>query len=203
MRKTLKIVLLTFLCAAAYSACQRASEEKKAEDINLSVDSLSRSYTSLNDSLRAHWQVMVAEDDQKLADIRRLLLEISYFPVHNVHNKARLDSLNNQLQQLYEMRFEPESMTSEQIDQYDSASSALKTRVIRFAEEHPDIEKYPLVGQLIDSIESADQRVIFHRVRYDNYARDYNSFLETNREFVRKVDTTGLHKKRPLFQLEQ
>lgn len=200
MRKTLKMVLLTFLCAAAYSACQRASEEKKAEDLTLSVDSLSQSYSSLNDSLQAHWQVMVAEDDQKLADMRRLLQEISYFPVYN---EARLDSLNNQLQELYEMRFEAETMTSEQIDQYDSASSALKSRVIRFAEEHPDIEKYPLVGQLIDSIESADQRVIFHRVRYDNYARDYNSFLETNREFVRKVDTTGLHKKRPLFQLEQ
>lgn len=200
MRKTLKMVLLTFLCAAAYSACQRASEEKKAEDLTLSVDSLSQSYSSLNDSLQAHWQVMVAEDDQKLADMRRLLQEISYFPVYN---EARLDSLNNKLQELYEMRFEAETMTSEQIDQYDSASSALKSRVIRFAEEHPDIEKYPLVGQLIDSIESADQRVIFHRVRYDNYARDYNSFLETNREFVRKVDTTGLHKKRPLFQLEQ
>lgn len=200
MKKSLKIISVALLCAASYSACQRASEEKKAEERLISVDSLNKSYQSLNDSMQARWKVMIAEDDQKLADMRRLLLEISYFPQYN---KARLDSLNSRLRQLYEMRFSPESMTSQQIDQYDSAASALIADVISFAEEHPDIEKYPLAGQLIDSIQSADQRVILHRVKYDNYARDYNSFLETNREFVRKIDTTGLHQKRPLFQLEE
>lgn len=200
MRKTIRIVILAFLCAAAYSACQRASEEKKAGDRPQSIDSLNRSFQSLNDSLAVRWEAMIAEDDQKLADMRRLLQEISYFPVYN---KARLETLQTQLQHLYDIRYEPESMTSEQIDQYDSATAALKNEIIQFANEHPDVEKYPLVGQLIDSIEASDQRVIFHRVKYDNYARDYNEFLETNREFVRTIDTTDLHQKRPLFQLSE
>ena len=200
MRKTIRIVFIALLCAAAYTACQRASEEKKEGKRQLSVDSLNQTYRSLNDSLTARWEVIVADEDQKLADMRRLLQEISYFPIYN---KARLDTLQQQLQQVYEMRFDPETLTSEQIDRYDSAASALKTKIIQFAQEHPDVEQYPLVGQLIDSIEAADQRVLFHRVKYDNYARDYNAFLETNREFVRKIDTTGLHRERTLFQLSE
>lgn len=200
MKKSLRIIIIALMCAASYTACQRASEEKKTEERLISADSLNKTYKSLSDSAVAHWQVMVADDDQKLADMRRLLLEISYFPVYN---KAKLDSLNTQLQQVYEMRFQPETMTSEQIDRYDSASAALKAKIISFAEEHPDVEKYPLVGQLINSIEAADQRVIFHRVKYDNYARDLNAFMLRHREFVRKIDTTGFPEKIPLFQLEE
>lgn len=200
MKKSLRIIVFALLCAASYTACQRASEEKKTENRLVSADSLNKEYKSLSDSAVAHWKVMIADDDQKLADMRRLLQEISYFPLYN---KAKLDSLNTQLQQVYEMRFQPETMTSEQIDSYDSASAALKAEIIRFAEEHPDVEKYPLVDQLIDSIETADQRVIIHRVKYDNYAHDLNAFMLRNREFVRKIDTTGFPEKMPLFRLEE
>ena len=192
------MIVLAMLCAASYSACQRASEEKREENRQLTTDSLNQSLVSINDSLDARWTVLIAEEDQKLEDMRRLLKEISYAPRYN---KAKLKELQEKLESVYEMRFQPQSMTSEQIDRYDSASTALKREIVQFAQDHPDIEQYPLMGQLIDSIEAADQRILFHRVQYDNYARDYNHFLEGNREYVRKVDTSGLHKRRTLFQL--
>ncbi len=198
MKKTARIILLALLSAASYTACQRASEEKQEGERQLTIDSLNQSFHGLNDSLNARWEVIAAEEDQKLADMRRLLQEISYTPRYN---KTRLQNLQEKLEQVYKMRFQPQSMTSEQIDRYDSASTAVKNEILQFAAEHPDVEQYPLIGQLADSIEASDQRVLFHRVRYDNFAKDYNHFLEGNREFVRKVDTTGLHKKRTLFQL--
>ena len=198
MRKTARMIVLAMLCAASYSACQRASEEKREENRLVNADSLNQSFVSINDSLDARWKVLIAEEDQKLEDMKRLLKEISFTPRYN---KTKLQELQEKLETVYEMRFQPQSMTSEQIDRYDSASSALKQEIISFAQNHPDIEQYPLMGQLIDSIEASDQRVLFHRVRYDNFARDYNHFLEGNREYVRKVDTTGLHNKRTLFQL--
>lgn len=200
MRKTLRIVIIALLCAASYTACQRASEEKKEGAQQLSEDSLNLSYQTLNDSLALRWEILAREEDQKLANMRRLLEEVSNFPVYN---KARLDTLQRQLGQVYEMRIEPETLTSEKIDRYDSASSAIRNNIIDYVSQHPDVEKYPLATGLVDSLSSADQRILLHRVKYDNYARDYNQFLESNPEYVRNIDTTDLHRKRTLFQLSE
>lgn len=200
MRKTIRIILLVCFCAAAYSACQRASEEKKAEEQELEMDSLRLVYTGLSDSLKLRWQILMSEEEQRLQDMRRLLLEISYTPVYN---KARYDTLYENLKKVYEMRFEQESMTSEEIDQYDSAASRLKTEIVQFALEHPDIEKYPLMGELIEDIEAADQQILFHRVQYDNYVRDYNHFLYGNREYLPKIDTANIPEEMPMFQISE
>lgn len=198
MRKTLRIIILACLCAAAYSACQRASEEKKTGERELEIDSLRITYTGLSDSLQARWRILMSAEEQRLQDMRRLLQEISYTPVYN---KVRYDTLLENLEQVYEMRFEQESMTSEEIDKYDSASTRLKTEIIQFALNHPDIEEYPLMGRLIEDIEAADQQVLFHRVQYDNYARDYNHFLYGNREYLPKIDTSGIPEEMPMFQI--
>lgn len=202
MKSKLKIIIIALLSAAAYSACQRASEEKHAEERQQALDSLNRTYYTLSDSLQLRWDVLMAEDEQILSDLQRLLEEVSYTPSHT-YNTARLDTLQQQLEKLYDMRFDPLTMTSEQIDQYDSALAEVKRNIIGFAQDHPNIEEYPLMTSLVDSVEAADQRVFLHRVQYDNFARDYNHFLEGNREFVRKVDTTGLHRERTLFQLSE
>lgn len=202
MKKKFRIIIIALLCAAAYSACQRASEEKHAEERQEALDSLNQAYYTLSDSMQLRWDVLMAEEEQMLSDMRRLLEEISYTP-EPTYNAERLDTLQQQLEELYNMRFDPLTMTSEQIDQYDSASAEVKNNIISFAQEHPNIEQYPIMGSLIDSVEAADHRMLFHRVEYDKYARDYNHFLEGNREFVRDVDTTGLHQKRTLFQISE
>lgn len=202
MKTNLRIIIIALLCAASYTACQRATEEKNAEERQLALDSLNQTYYTLSDSLQLRWDTIMAEEDQMLSDLRRLLEEVSYTPAHT-HNAARLDTLQQQLETLYNMRFDPLTMTSEQIDEYDSAAAEVKNNILTFVENHPDIQKYPIMGSLIDSIEAADQRMLFHRVKYDNYARDYNHFLEGNRDYVREIDTSGLHRKRTLFQLSE
>ena len=201
MKKTLRILLITALSASAYTACQRASEEKQAEDELVLIDSLQQTYTGLSDSAAVRWEVIVEAEEQQLAHMREILEELGAQPVFN---KARYDSLYEGFQQLYALRLtEAEELTSEQIDRYDSASQALKTQIIAYAEDHPDIRKFPLVPKLLDSIEAADQQMLFHRVRYDNFARDLNHFLEGNREYLPKIDTTGLAQERSLFQISE
>ncbi len=200
MRKKLRIFLIALLCAASYSACQRATEEKISEEKQAKVDSLRQTYISLNDSTDARWQILVAEEKNKLDNMKQVLEELGRPPVVN---KERYDSLYAQLQQLYEVQLSPESMSSEAIDRYDSASNTLKAGIINYAQNHPDIEKVPLVSSLIDSLQTADQRILFHRVRYDNYAKDFNNFLEGNLDYIREIDTTGLSRRRNLFQLSE
>jgi exonuclease VII large subunit len=202
MRKMLRVLILALLCAASYTACQRASEEKNAEQRQEAADSVQRDFQSLSDSLELSWQELAAEEEQKLANLRRLLEEISYTPAHT-YNQERLDTLQNQLQKVYEMQLDPLTMTSEEIDRYDSVSSQVQHNIIQFARNHPGIEEYPLMDQLIDRITEADRRVLFLRVKYDQYARDYFHFLEGHREYLRDVDTTGLHQERTYFQISE
>ena len=202
MKKTLRILLITALSASAYTACQRASEEKQAEDELVLIDSLQQTYTGLNDSAALRWQVIVETEEQKLTHMREVLEELGAPPVFN---KPRYDSLLERCQQLYALRLtDAEELTSEQIDRYDSASQALKTQIMAYAEDHPDIKMIPLVPKLLDSIEAADQQMLFHRVRYDNFARDLNHFLEGNREYVPQIVPEGMPvEERTLFQIEE
>lgn len=197
MRKAIRVLVFALLFAAAYTACKRASDEKRAEEA--APDSVLVVFNSLRDSVTLAWQDISETEDSKLSDMKRLLQEISYTPVYD---QARLDSLSNRLQQVYAMRFEAETMTSEQIDAYDSAVASLQRDIIRFAQNHPSFEQYPLMARLSDSISAADQRTLFLRVRYDNFARDYNDFLKGNQgSFIQPSDTALPLRERPLFQL--
>lgn len=202
MRKSLRTLIIALLCAAAYTACQRAAEEKHTEQEQAVIDSIQQTHQSLSDSMLLSWQTLEQEEEQKLADMQRLLEEISYTP-EPLYNQARLDTLQQQLEKVYEMQLDPLTMTSEEIDHYDSVSSQVQNNIIQFAREHPSIEEYPLMGQLIESIEEADRLLLFHRIEYDKHARDYFHFLEGNREYLRNVDTSGLHQERSYFQLSQ
>lgn len=196
MRKSIRIFLVALLCAASYSACQRATEEKEAEK----ADSLRLVYESLSDSIEVRWTVLAEEEQYKLDHMKQVLEELSREPVYN---KARWDSLYENLQLLYAMQLEPTDLSSEKIDRYDSAYSSLKGEILDYANNHPDVEEFPLVYTLIDTIEAADQRVLFHRVRYDNYVKDFNHWLEGNLEYARRIDTTGLPQEREMFQLPE
>lgn len=197
MRKVIRVFVLVLLLAAAYTACQRASEEQRT-DIG-ATDSVLVVYKSLNDSVMMAWNEVEANEALKLSDMKRLLEEISYTPVYN---KGRYDSLWNTLQELYAIRLEADVMTSEQIDRYDSAITYLQREVIDFAYTHPDFEQYPLMGKLTDSIRAADDRVLFLRSRYDNYVREYNDFLKGNQgRLIEPADTTLPLRERPMFQL--
>ena len=200
MRKSLRIFLFALLCAASYSACQRATEEKQTEERQVKIDSLRQTYVSLSDSTDAYWQVLITEEANKLDNMKAVLVELSREPVFN---KPRYDSLYEHLQKLYAMRLTAEDLSSDKIDRYDSASNALKREIVDYAQSHPDIEQAPLITTLLDSVDAADQRILFHRVRYDNYARDFNHFLEGNRDYIREIDTTGLSRERGLFQLSE
>lgn len=196
MRKSIRIFLFALLCAASYSACQRATEEKEAEK----TDSLRLAYESLSDSVEVRWAILAEEEQEKLDNMKQVLEELSREPVYN---QARWDSLYEHLQLLYDMQLEPTNLSSEKIDRYDSAYNSLKGEIIDYTNNHPDVEEFPLVYSLIDTIEAADQRVLFHRVRYDNYVKDFNHWLEGHLEYVRQIDTTGLPQERETFQLPE
>lgn len=187
------VILILFFI----SSCEKKSSQKEMSQNEL--DSLSIELDAIEDSLEVAWNRMIEDDNQKIADAKRLLEEISYT---NQYNPVQYDSLQQNLLTLQQMRYSTVSMeNSALIDDYDSASNKITNEVITMASAHPEFQRYPLMKELISDIQKANARVLRHRINYDYAAKQYNQFVEEHEEELEQVDSLKEIKKKPLFEL--
>lgn len=147
------------------------------------------------------WKVMLESDDNKIADIKRLLLEISY--TEN-HDSKKLKDLQQKAESLIALRYKQNSMRSEEIDNYDLATASLVKETLDFAEETKELESHPIAESLKNEILDKDNEVIMYRIRYDQDAKEFNSFLEKNGGKLNKLGSPySSYKKLPLFELPE
>ncbi len=156
-------------------------------------------YTSLQDSVDSNWQIMIADDDEKHQFMKRLLLEVSYT---NNYDKGRFKELNELVDQLKSMRYDQQSMrNSDLIDAYDSATFDLSDQILVFARNHPRYEDLPLMAELIDDINRKNNYILMHRIHYDNWVKELNSFKLSKRKKLLKSEPEMELKSNPLFEL--
>src|SRR4051812_8608591 len=85
-------ISLTFLSLS----CERKDTKnsmpppKKTEKVKIEVD-------QLTDSINKVWNIMIQSDDQKIADIKRLLQEVSYTDKPSTLELMRLQKMQEQL----------------------------------------------------------------------------------------------------------
>ncbi|MCU0428606.1 MAG: hypothetical protein MUF42_01415 [Cytophagaceae bacterium] len=156
-------------------------EEKKKPVAN--TDSLQTSLKALRDSTDKAWQLMIQSDDQKIADMKRLLLEISYCKEYNA---MRQDSLVKAVDALASTRYKQSSMTDEQINSYDDLTNRLILALKSHALATPELSSHTIAGQLYNDIAKADNDVVQYRALYDRFAFQYNGFIEQNKEALGK-----------------
>src|SRR5690606_31183311 len=96
----LTTLFFVILCLFIISSCEKKSTP--SELTQGAVDSLHLALQTMDDSLEISWQRMMEDDDQKIADARRLLEEISYT---NQYNPVQFDSLQQNLKTLTVMRY--------------------------------------------------------------------------------------------------
>lgn len=153
-------------------------ENKNPGSSETENDSLLIKYNALQDSVNHNWAIMIADDDEKLQFMKRLLLEVSYT---NNFDKAKFQELNDLVDELKEMRYDQESMTnSSLIDAYDSATFDLSDQIIVFARTHPRYDDFPLMAELIDDINAKNNYILMHRVHYDSWVKELNSYKKNN-----------------------
>lgn len=178
------------------SSCEKAKEKEVSQR---ELDSLGMALTVIEDSLDRIWNRMIEDDNQKMADAKRLLEEISYT---NQYNPIQFDSLQKSLVNLQKIRYSNVSMeNSVLIDDYDSSSNKVMNEIIILASSHPEFQKYPLMKELISDIQKANARVLRHRIDYDYAAKQYNQFIDENKEQLEQIDSLENLKKKPLFEL--
>ncbi len=199
MIRTIQLIsaVLFVLFLGIISSCEKKPEQKELSQRE--ADSIITALNAIEDSLEVAWDRMIEDDDQKIADAKRLLEEISYT---NFYDPVQYDSLQQNLKTLAATRYNINSMAnSVLIDDYDSSSNKVMNEIITMASSHPEFQRYPLMKELIADIQQANSRVLRHRVNYDYAAKQYNQFIEEHKEELEEIDSLKEIQKKPLFEL--
>jgi len=193
IRNLFSLLLISLILNNLFS-CESQKSTSQSDQ-----DSLMIKYKALVDSVDANWTVMMADDDEKHMLMKRLLLEVSYT---NNYDKARFQELNQKVEKLRSFRYDQKSMSdSDLIDAYDSATWALTDQIILFARSHPRYADYPMMQELIEDINAKNNYVLMHRIHYDSWAKQLNSFKKNNLDKLMDADPDMKSQEMPLFQL--
>lgn len=199
MKQYFKFVVAVFSVALLLFVASCEKKGKKEALTATQIDSLRHTLMTIQDSLSVTWNQMIEDDNQKIADAKRLLEEVSYT---NQYDATQYDTLQQNLAQLLQMRYNDKTMANPlAIDDYDSASNKVINEIIALANSHPDYNRYPLMKSLIKDIQGANGRVLRQRVNYDYAAKLYNQFVEDNKEALEEIDSLDSLEKKPLFEI--
>jgi hypothetical protein len=195
-------IALPFLLFLLHACKEEKKKEEKAPIVQVPQDQLLVQLKTLEDSMNVAWTSMIQEDDLKLSYTKRLLEEVSYTKKYDVIGQAKL---MEQYKALKGKRFGGQEVTdSESIDRYDAATDSLLKAVNALVSSTPNVENYPLCGELVQEITAMDNNVVLKRIAYDKWALQYNQLLEEQKESLSKLGPPSSEKKKKrLFQLEQ
>ncbi|MCS6823566.1 MAG: LemA family protein [Cytophagaceae bacterium] len=196
-----KLILIhSIIVTLAVSSCSEMKNNTISKQDSLAIDSTLALLKSLNDSVEHAWKRMIASDDQKIADMKRLLLEISYCKTYNA---ALHDSLTKAVETLAQSRYNQETMSvSKNIDDYDHKTNLLISRIMYLCNQTPELSSHPIAERLITDITTADNEVWRYRKVYDEWAMQYNEVLVKNEELLKKsVKEFSALKKKNVFTI--
>lgn len=195
--KSIRLAVVIIFSVIILSQCKTGDKSVDADDL----ESLQLSYQAINDSIAVSWKLMIDDDDEKLFHLKRLVEEITYT---NDYDQVKVDELYQRIEKAKSMRYDQESMQdSGLIDEYDLVIASLINEVTSYANTHPKFENYPLMEELINDIREADNRVLFHRITCDDFAKEYNLLIETNKDILNQIDPDLKFERKPLFELIQ
>ena len=164
------------------------------------VDSLISVFQDINNDLEATWDEMIQDDNDKLDNMRRILQEVEY---SGNYNRLKLDSLKKNIDQLAEVRYDQQTMSdSELINSYDSMTNQVMGEVTVFTTQLEQFEQYPIMGQLLQEVFEADDRVLRYRIQYDRLAKQYNTFIETHEQDMKALARQSDPQPKALFELQ-
>jgi hypothetical protein len=189
--------LLVLLSIVIFTACNKNSSTTLSPTV---VDSLKTVFTDINGQLEVAWEDMIKDDDEKLDNLRRILQEVEY---SGDYNRLKLDSLKEHIDELQQVRYDQNTMAdSDLINFYDSLTTQVMGEVTIFTTRLEQFEQYPTMGQLLQEVFEADDRVLKYRIEYDKSAKEYNAFIEANQDHMQLVARQRDLKSKPLFELQ-
>ncbi|MGD1892274.1 MAG: hypothetical protein ACFB15_17005 [Cyclobacteriaceae bacterium] len=163
-------------------------------------DSLRTTYYRLNDSLNYAWNSLKLSDEEKLVHLDQLIKELDK---DDLVGADTLNFLEQMVKELREIRFDSITVANaSQVQKYDSLTGVISDSLVYLTDHFPEGEENPAVLYLTDKIISENSSVALYRLRYDQVSRDFNRFIEENKELMSSLDSTGQPVfRRPMFRL--
>ncbi|GAL86258.1 hypothetical protein MYP_3487 [Sporocytophaga myxococcoides] len=188
-------LFMAILGIAIFYACS-----KKTATTTSSQPDFKTNLKMVVDSMYTNWSSMDASEKDKLQSIDRLLDELSYI---NGSNTVKIDSLKSSVKIIKTAMLRAESMTSQEIDDYDVLTDKLIRSTLALIASTPSTEEHPLIAKLESSITTADGNLIVLRYKYDRWAIQFNEIVTNNKGRLTKMGTPySEYKIRPLFQIQ-
>lgn len=185
-----------FWTAAILSACEKKATEQTEFT---KADSVTGTYLSLQDTMLQVWNTMIHDDNRKILAMDHLLEKLS---VTNPEKSEELGNYQQRLNELPAMRYDQQSISDpEVVTEYDFASNSLVTELIALAESQSQFAHDKSLQKLVDSIRSADQRVLNYRAEYDQVASRFNRFVEQHHDLLEGLTADSFVARRPLFEM--
>jgi len=196
--RNLTVILIGFIFLSL--SCERSSKEGKGKEGSKKADKVKLEIDANTDTLNFIWKAMMRSDDQKIADIKRLILEVSYTERYDI---LLYDSAVALQKKLAPKRYDQATMAdSKLIDSYDYATDSLIRLAKQLASTAKGIEGHPIAEQLINDIMEADNKVVLYRKEYDLKAMEYNKLLSKNEKQLQKLgEPYSSLTKKPLFSI--
>lgn len=200
MRYWRKTLWLGFVLIIGSTGCS-TTINRQGEQVSVEqFDSLRTTYYQLSDSLNYAWTSLKQSDEQKLGHLSQLIEELGK---GNLVGTDTLNSLEQMIQELREIGFDSITVANvRQVYQYDSLTGVISDSLVYLTDRFPKRNENPALLYLTDKIISENSSVALYRLRYDQVSRDFNRFIEENKELMSSLDSTGRPVfRRPMFRL--
>jgi hypothetical protein len=201
----LRYKVLLFCSAVLVYGCKtdstKKTEETKEVIVKKSDETIKSELDMLTDSTETKWNVMMASDDEKIQDIKRLLDEISKSSVYDKETRQKLLAANERLKKL---RYERLTMTDPEITAYDNATDSLVKALYDFTGNTPRATENEEVKNLVTQIQDADGSVGLLRSHYDIQAKRFNDIIRNYQPQLQKMGKPYQNlKPLPLFEVQE
>ena len=185
-----------FWAAAILSGCEKKATEQTEFT---KADSVTGTYLSLQDTMLQVWNTMIHDDNRKIQAMDHLIDKLSQT---DPDKSEDLGNYQQRLDELQGMRYDQQSISDpEVVTEYDFASNSLVTELIALAESQGQFAHDKSLQRLVDSIRSADQRVLNYRAEYDQVASRFNRFVDQHHEILEGLAEDSFIARRPLFEM--
>lgn len=160
------------------------------------IDSLTEQYLELQDSMLHAWNVMINDDNYKIATMGNVLTELQE---SGRFEQELLDSVAMRLDKMKLIRYDQKTIANARvISDYDYLTGSLTDFLTQLVESHPNDRR---LAEMITQIELANKRIPAHRHNYDFFVIRYNQFLEANEEYLKEIDARLSADQRPYFYM--
>jgi len=149
-------------------------------------------YEVILDSVHISWERLLKDENQRLEDIKRLLLEVSYLPGATI---TELNSMKELSKELKTYIYQQNNLPSfDVVSNNDVRIDEIIAVIFTFCNNSLDPNKsYPLIEQLkIDIQLSLKETSFLNSNDYSQHVLDRNNYIEINKEALQELGYTNL-----------